>query len=167
MEGADHVLALYRYERLSGRILVAAKNRDRRDLLRGLGRELGVAVRDGGLGPFDAVTWVPASPAGRARRGFDQGRILARTASRCGLGPPVRLLARAGVGRSGRQDRRGLGRSERLVGPAIATVRAVPASVLVIDDVITTGASMSAAARSLRAAGAVRVTVAAVARADG
>lgn len=115
------------------------------------------------LGPArPVVTWVPASVAGRRQRGYDQGRLLARSVSRCTGWPLVDLLRRPG--RAGTQ--RGRGRDERLVGVTFTVRRPVSGPVLLVDDVTTTGASLSQAAEALRWAGATSVHGLAVAVAD-
>ena len=69
------------------------------------------------------------------------------------LGLPVRRTLR----RRGDAHQTGRTRAERLQGPRFEAVGAVPPAVLVVDDVCTTGATLSAAASVVRAAGAVRV----------
>ena len=72
---------------------------------------------------------------------------------------PGRLLVRApGPPQTGRT------RDERLDGPAFRARGRVPRRVLVVDDVVTTGATLTAAAVALRRAGATRVVAATVAR---
>jgi predicted amidophosphoribosyltransferase len=108
---------------------------------------------------LEAVTWIPTTAARRRRRGFDQGQLLARAlALRLGL-PCVRLLRRLpGPAQTGRSL------AERQAGPRLAVSRAaVPASVLVVDDVVTSGATLSAAAVALRSLGAKRVDAVAAA----
>lgn len=113
--------------------------------------------------PVEAATWVPLAPRRRARRGFDQARLLAAgVARRAGL-PLVRALARreetrAQATRSAPERRTGL-------EAAFEPVRPVPPKVLLVDDVLTTGSTAAACARALRRAGAEEVHVLVAARA--
>jgi predicted amidophosphoribosyltransferase len=96
---------------------------------------------------------VPSAPLRRRQRGFDSAEaIAAALAKRTGLAL-VPCLARA-------QSRRQVGRprAERLADPPrVRVVSAVPRHALLVDDVITTGATLGACARALFAAGTVRV----------
>lgn len=106
------------------------------------------------------VVPVPTVRARSARRGFDPaGEIAAALATRAGL--PLRpCLARRGAGRQvGRR------RAERVSRPPrIHASREAPASALLVDDVLTTGSTLAAAARALRDAGAVRIVAITFAR---
>lgn len=103
---------------------------------------------------------VPTSPLRTRARGFDPAAELAAAlAEETGLQLSP-CLARSGLGRQ-----RGKRRAER-VGhpPRIRTMGEVPRSALLVDDVLTTGATLSACARALRSAGAVRVATVTFAR---
>jgi ComF family protein len=113
----------------------------------------------------ECVTWVPLSRRRRAARGYDQAEVLARElAPRLGL-PAVGLLRRiretpSQVSQSGRERRRALRGAFTTTGP-------VPGSVLLVDDVLTTGTTAASCAVALRGAGATRVAVVTAARSLG
>jgi predicted amidophosphoribosyltransferase len=128
-----------------------------------------VAARWGGWP--DALTWIPPTRAAIARRGFDHGLALARPVAGALSVGCLPLLARARA-----RDQRVLGRSARaanaggsftasLAAPTSGPPASPPARVLVVDDVMTTGATLDAAAATLLAAGVSAVRVAVVARA--
>lgn len=102
------------------------------------------------------------------RRGYNQSDALARrVAARLGLVRAAalrRVVPTPPLARLGRQRRAELMRSAFRVRAA-RLVRDRP--VLLIDDILTTGATCGAAARALKQAGAARVTVVVVARAEG
>ncbi|GAB6857092.1 ComF family protein [Microbacterium xylanilyticum] len=102
----------------------------------------------GGPRRIDLVVPVPTSRAAFRRRGFRLPDALART-----TGIPVR---RALVPARRMQDQRGLGERERrrnLDGALVAARAGAGLTALVVDDVVTTGATSAEAVRALRAAG--------------
>ena len=111
----------------------------------------------------DVVTFIPADPARGHWRGGNPAEHLARLVAREWGLPVEALLART----HSIPRQRGLTRTERrrnVKGAFVATTGA-PASVLLVDDVYTTGATVGAAATELRRAGARSVYVATFARA--
>jgi predicted amidophosphoribosyltransferase len=155
VRGVDQVRVLLAYDGPGRELVQGLKYRNRRAALAPLSRALADRVDD--LRP-DVVTWLPALPAHRRRRGYDQAQLLARRLGRARRLPVRRLLARRGD-----RSQVGLDRAARLVGPDLVVHGRVPPVVLVVDDVVTTGGSLAAAARALRAGGADRVHAAVLA----
>ena len=110
----------------------------------------------------ELVTWVPARDRDKAVRGFDHAEVLAQGVAE-GLGVPAApLLARCGV----QVDQAGLDRQRRwanLSGAFRARSRTTH-SVLLVDDLVTTGATASSCAAVLKAAGASCVDLAVACR---
>lgn len=107
-----------------------------------------------------AIVPVPAAPARLRRRGFDPaGELAAALAERLGAPLEPCLSRRSGSRQVGKR------RAERIGHPPQIRARgATPRSVLLVDDVLTTGATMTACAQALRAAGAARVVAVTFAR---
>jgi predicted amidophosphoribosyltransferase len=151
--------AVVAYDSAARRALVGLKNRDERVRVGEWADQMAALVP-----PVDdlVVTWAPTSDRRRRRRGFDQAELLARAVARRRRLPVARLLRRLpGAAQAGRTAR------ERADNPGFAARRPCRAPVLVIDDVATTGATLSAAAAALHRAGAPEVHGLVVARAPG
>lgn len=156
--GVDSAAAFLAFVGPGREVVARLKYRNARSSLRWLAEGMAALVDPDSV---DGVTWVPTTGARRRRRGYDQARLLARAVARR-LGIPCRALLtrRPGPAQTGRS------RAARLGGPRLAALpwRRPPARVLVVDDVITTGATVSAAARVLRSAGSREVHALAAAR---
>ena len=132
--------------------------------LRTLAGEAAVIVAERVARPDDAVlTFVPADPGRRLHRGHNPAERLAEALSDVWALPCERLLTRV----AGGQRQRGLSLAERRrnVSGAFATRAISGSSVVLVDDVYTSGATAAAAATALRREGAPRVDVVSFARA--
>lgn len=150
LAGALAVHSAFDYEGEIASMLRAVKEQGRTGLARPLGGALRAVAssawpeRDGPV--FAAV---PTSAAAMRRRGYRVTELLLR---RSGLPPvrglhPVRRVA----------DQRALGRTERernVAGSLAASPLVAGRAVVVLDDVVTTGATLLEASRALRAGGA-------------
>jgi len=161
----DACVALWRYGG-SARELVTGLKARRPWAAEPLGRALAARWRLEGLAA-DGVVHVPPGRARLRARGFDQAGLLARAlASALGLPHLSRALIRPRPG-------------PRQAGLSLAARRRLPLytflcprpeglagkRLLLVDDVVTTGATVSACAWALRGAGAATVSVAALCRA--
>jgi predicted amidophosphoribosyltransferase len=110
------------------------------------------------------VAWVPLARRRKAERGFDQAQVLARTVGR-EMGLPVGGLLRRVVATTPQAKRDAAARRAAMRGSFAIRGRAtVPPHVLLVDDVLTTGATAAACAEALRAGGASQVTLVVAAR---
>ena len=159
LPGITWAVAAFAYEGVARELVARVKYRNERAAVRWLGAQLarccaGVPV------PFAAVTWIPASARRRTARGIDHGALLARAVAIELNRKPERLLLR-----DGGEPQTGRAAEERRAGPNLRAVGPVAGrSVLIVDDVVTTGATLASAARVLRRCGAREVIAATVAR---
>ena len=114
---------------------------------------------------YDILTWVPVSPQRRWKRGYDQVELIARAVGRELDMTPVSALKKIRHNR----PQSGITGAEKRKANVLGAYRAVCPEkiagkrVLLLDDILTTGATMSEAARILKTAGAKEVHGAAVA----
>jgi ComF family protein len=150
--------ALGRYEGAFRELVLRLKFRGARHLAEELGRRLSARIGR----PFDAVTAVPMSRLKVLLRGYNAAELLAERVAR-----HAGLPFRPGLLRKVRRTRpqADLELEERLANPRGAyRSKPVRGIVLLVDDVLTTGATANACAEALRAAGAAEVHVAVAAR---
>jgi predicted amidophosphoribosyltransferase len=155
-----------RYEGAARAALLAYKEQGRTPLARPLGPLLGEAVADalavagaGGAARIEFVT-VPSEPRAFRLRGFRPVPLLLERAH---LPPPAEVLARA----RRRRDQADLDREARagnLAGALVARRRLDGRRFVVVEDVVTTGATLAETVRAVSAAGGSVVAAAALAR---
>lgn len=148
------------FEGVPARVIRALKQDGRTGLARPLSMPLraALAAATTSVGGVDAIVAVPTSRAAYRRRGF---RVVELVARRAGVRTERVLLPARRVA-----DQRGLGIEARRAN-VTGSMRArdmTARRVLVVDDVVTTGATLDEAARALRAAGAEVVGGVCVAR---
>ena len=157
--GVDALHAPFAYTGVVRELVARAKYRRRHAALNWLASEMTGALADVAV---DVVTWAPTTAARRRARGFDQAEVLANAVAAT-LGRPCASVLR----RIGDDHQTGHSRAERIVTPGFAlrtSARIAGRRVLVVDDVVTTGATLQAAATALRGAGAIRIEAVAAAR---
>jgi ComF family protein len=161
------------HEGVARALVLALKAGRRPEIAETLARATAADARvEAALSSADLIVPVPAHPLRRRERGYDQAELIARELGRQALPgrrrPRVaRLLRRS----AGEPPQSGRGRSARRRGPArslrpawLAQRRARGRRIVLVDDVVTTGASLRAAGRLLQRLGAVDVCAVAVTR---
>jgi len=126
------------------------------------GRTLAAELTRAGWQP-DLLCPVPLHPLRRFRRGYNQSALVARTAAHA-LGLPYRPMLNR-VRRTEQQARLGKDARQHNVAGAFRSQPLGGEHVLLVDDVVTSGATATECSLALFEAGASRVYVAALARA--
>ena len=151
----DRVIAAWEHHGAARNLVLDLKLGGARWAAEPLAEEMCAAAARAGL-RGRTVTWVPGRRGDAAQRGYDHAELLAtRVARRLGLRKiPLLRWARPV------SDQASLAARERFANLAGAfSARPSPPEVVLVDDVVTTGATASACGSALRAAGAARVEV--------
>lgn len=144
------VTSAMEFSGVPARVLRALKEEGRTSLACAFSPALALVLADA-VGPDTVVTTVPSSRAAYRRRGYRPVDLLVRRGGHA----PVPLLR---VARAPR-DQRGLDREARRanVGGVFVSRPVRGRRVVLVDDVVTTGATLDDASRALRVAGAAEV----------
>ncbi len=164
----DRARAVMRYDEDSRGPILALKHADRLDLVPGFTRWLDRAGRTL-LDETDVLVPVPLHPSRLWRRRYNQAAELARALGRLARKPVqtaalkrIRATPSQGAMPSAQARRRNMRGAFEV--PAHCRSSINDNRILLIDDVLTTGATADACARVLKRAGAVKVNVLALAR---
>lgn len=153
------------YEELARQGILRYKFRDASGLAEPLGELIAQCAAEHFSGEFDTVTWVPVSRRRLRERGYDQAELLARAACRRWETEPVRLLEKTAhnPAQSGIQDAAARRANVLGVYEPVKPERIRGRHILLVDDICTTGATLTECVRVLKDAGAESVVCAAVA----
>jgi ComF family protein len=163
----DRARASCIYDETSREPILKLKHADRTDLAPLFARWLSRAARDL-IAEADAIAPVPLHPSRLLSRRYNQAAEIARPLARMAHVAylPDALVRRRATdtqgGKSGSGRRRNVAGAFEVLPRKAAQVAG--RRILLVDDVLTTGATAEGCARALKAAGALRVDVAVVAR---
>lgn len=163
----DAARAACLYDEVSRDPILKLKHADRLDLAPLLARWLSRAARDLAE-EADAIAPVPLHPLRLLHRRYNQAAEIARPLSALTGVPylPDALVRRRAT--DTQAGKSGSGRKRNVAGafhvPAARAAQVEGRRILLVDDVMTTGATAEGCARALKAAGAARVDLAVVAR---
>lgn len=138
---------------------------NRRHYAESYSRLLGLRLCDSIYNEADLITWVPVSTLRMLRRGYDQSKLLAKALGKELSLPVVRVLKKIRhtppqslLGHAP-QRRANVLNAYKIIDPKLVTGKRI----LLLDDVVTTGATASECAKVLLTAGAKEVNLATIA----
>ena len=166
--GIGTCVAPLRYEDAVRESLLRFKFRGGRGNAEGYGKILAQCVAEHFGGEFDLVTYVPVSDKRRRERGYDQTLLLARETCRAWDISPVTLLRKMRHTPAQSTLKTPEERKANVLGvyEAVNIEKIADARILLIDDILTTGATLRECVRVLREAGATSVLCATLAASD-
>ncbi len=163
----DSFTAVWYYEGMVRRSLLRYKFYNARSFANGYGRLLAMKLLQSHPEGFDCLTWVPVSPLRKFTRGYDQVELIAKAVgAELGMVPvPLLKKVRHNRPQSGLSDP-ATRRANVLGAYQVRNQEAVSGKkILLLDDILTTGATAGECARVLLTSGAKEVHCAAVAAA--
>ena len=161
----DSFAAVWYYEESVRASLLRFKFGGARSYAAAYGRLVAMKLMETQPEGFDLLTWIPVSRLRKLRRGYDQVELIARAVGRELDMTPVPVLKKirhnrpqSGISDAAKRRANVLG-AYRVTDPEVLAGKRV----LLLYDILTTGATMSEAARMLKTAGAKEVHGAAMA----
>ena len=163
----DRWTALWYYEDNARYSLIRYKFHNRRNYADGYARMLAMKLMREDRLDFDVLTWIPISQKRLRKRGFDQVELLAQNLGRELQIEPIPTLRKI---RDNRKQSGIVGQAQRRANvlgayQAMEPEKFAGKRVLILDDILTTGATAGECARVLLTAGATKVELAVVAAA--
>lgn len=161
----DSWVAVWYYEEQARRSVLQYKFYGARSYVKGYARLLAMRLEEEYPEGFDLLTWVPTSALRKLRRGYDQVQLLADAVGQELGMEPVKLLKKT---RHNRPQSGIIGQAQRRAN-VLGVYRVENEDllkgkrILLLDDIITTGATAGECARMLLTAGAKEVHCGAVA----
>lgn len=167
--GVTEWTAVWHYDELVRKAILDYKFGGKQHYSRVFGRFLAEKIAASYLGRYDILTYVPISFRRKLKRGYDQVLLLARSAGSFLGSEPVATLKKTRHNRAQSSLEEGSLRVKNVQGVYQAKTPGLVAGkrILLIDDIITTGATVSECAKTLLAAGAAEVLCVAVAAGRG
>lgn len=157
--------AVWYYEDAVRRSLLRYKFHNARSYAQCYGRMLAMKTLEDLPEKIDLITWVPIGPKRKRKRGYDQVELLAEAVSRELSVPAAKLLRKP----RDNKPQSGLDTAESRRGNVLGVYEVCDPemirdrNILLLDDIVTTGSTVSECARMLQSAGAKHVYCAAVA----
>ena len=166
--GIGTCVAPLRYEGAVRKSLLRFKFHGGRGNAEGYGKILAQCVAEHFGGAFDLVTYVPVSERRRRERGYDQTLLLTREMCRVWGVSPVTTLRKTRHTPAQSTLKTPEERKANVLGvyEAVDTEQITGARILLLDDILTTGATLRECVRVLRDAGAKSVLCATLAVSD-
>ncbi len=161
----DSFTAVWYYEGCVRNSLLRFKFRNARSYASVYGRLLAMKLSQELPVEFDCLTWIPVSRVRKLRRGYDQVELLAWAVGKELGVTPVSMLKKVRHNRPQSDITDPAARRANVLGAYRVTDPEAAAGkrILLLDDILTTGATASEAARVLKTAGAKEIYCAAVA----
>lgn len=165
IEGRLDCYSPLRYEGAARNALLRFKFREQWDYAPVFGNFMRKCLDENGIS-CDSITWVPLSARRLRARGYDQARLLAEEIAREWGLPCEALLEKTKHTRpqSGLKSREARRSNAEGVYRAPDPDRIAGREILLVDDIVTTGATLLSCCKVLKAAGAKRVTAVTAAR---